>query len=65
MTLDNLVKIKQLNREPPDKNEFEGLVKAAVDRLDDSQVDALSFASRFDLASWFSVGSFTCCGTPL
>lgn len=50
MTLENLVKIKQLNREPPDKNEFEGLVKAAVDRLNDSQVEALSFASRFDLA---------------
>lgn len=50
MTLENLVKIKQLNREPRDKNEFEGLVKAAVDRLNDSQVETLSFASRFDLA---------------
>ena len=37
MALDNLVKINQLNNEPPDKNEFEGLVKAAVDRLNDSQ----------------------------
>jgi len=50
MTLEDLVKIKQLNREPRDKNEFEGLVKAAVDRLNDSQVETLSFASRFDLA---------------
>jgi hypothetical protein len=50
MTLENLVKINQLNSEPPDKNEFEGLVKAAVDRLTDSQIDTLSFASRFDLA---------------
>jgi hypothetical protein len=50
MTLENLVKINQLNSEPSDKNEFEGLVKAAVDRLTDSQIDTLSFASRFDLA---------------
>ena len=50
MTLENLVKINQLNSEPPDKNEFEGLVKGAVDRLKDSQLEALSFASRFDLA---------------
>ena len=50
MTLDNLVKINQLNSEPPDKREFEGLVLAAADRLIDSQVEALSFSSRFDLA---------------
>lgn len=50
MTLENLVKINQLNKEPADKNEFDGLVKAAVDRLTDSQVESLSFASRFDLA---------------
>ena len=50
MTLENLVKINQLNSEPPDKNEFKGLVKGAVDRLNDSQLKALSFASRFDLA---------------
>ena len=50
MTLENLVKIKQLNNELPDKKEFTGLVQAAVDRLTDSQNDALKFASRFDLA---------------
>ena len=50
MTLENLVKINQLNAEPADKNEFDGLVKGAVDRLKDSQLEALSFASRFDLA---------------
>ena len=50
MTLENLVKINQLNSEPPDKKEFEGLVKAAADRLKDSQVKTLSYASRFDLA---------------
>jgi len=50
MTLENLVKIKQLKNEPPDKNEFNGLLKTAIDRLNDSQVEALSFAGRFDLA---------------
>lgn len=50
MTLKNLVQIKQLNSEPPDRREFEGLVKAAVDRLNDSQNEALAYASRFDLA---------------
>ena len=50
MTLENLVKINQLNNEPPDKNEFECLVKAAIDRLNDSQYDLLSFTSRFELA---------------
>ena len=50
MTLENLVKINQLNSEAADKNEFKGLVQTAVDRLTDSQIDSLSFASRFDLA---------------
>ncbi len=35
MTLENLVRIKQLNNEPPDKNEFEGLLASASDRLND------------------------------
>ncbi len=38
MTLENLVRINQLNTELPDKNEYKGLVKAAVDRLNDSQL---------------------------
>ena len=50
MTLENLVRINQLHNEAADKNEFEGLVKASVDRLNDSQIPTLSFASRFDLA---------------
>lgn len=50
MTLENLVKINRLNTEPSDKNEFDGLVKGAIDRLNDSQKEDLSFASRFDLA---------------
>lgn len=50
MTLDNLLKIHQLQREAPDKREFEGLVKAAQDRLLDAQNSTLSYSSRFDLA---------------
>lgn len=50
MTLENLLRINQLNNEPPDKFEFDGLVKAGIDRLEDSQRDGLSYASRFDLA---------------
>lgn len=33
MTLENLVRINQLKREPPDRREFEGLLNAATDRL--------------------------------
>lgn len=50
MTLENLVRINQLKREPPDRREFEGLVNAATDRLKDAQNTTLSFSSRFDLA---------------
>lgn len=50
MTLENLVKIKQLHSEPPDKQEFEGLVSAAIDRLNDAENEGLSYSSRFDLA---------------
>ena len=50
MTLENLVRIRQLNLEPPDKHEFENLVRAAIDRLNDSENEALAYASRFDLA---------------
>jgi len=50
MTLENLVRINQLKQEVPDKAEFEGLLKAALDRLNDAQNSALTFASRFDLA---------------
>jgi len=45
MTLENLLRINQLNKEPSDKNEFYGLVKAGADRLNDSQIGALSFSS--------------------
>lgn len=50
MTLENLVQIRQLKSEPPDKREFENLVKSAIDRLNDSQNETLAYASRFDLA---------------
>lgn len=50
MTLENLVRINQLNNEPADKREFEGLVKSAIDRLNDAENGALAYASRFDLA---------------
>jgi len=50
MTLENLLRINQLKREPPDRREFEGLLNAATDRLKDAQNTTLSFSSRFDLA---------------
>ena len=50
MTLENLVKIQQLKAEPPERNELDGLVNAALDRLADAQNETLSFTSRFDLA---------------
>ncbi|MFC1685245.1 hypothetical protein ACFL0R_07235, partial [Pseudomonadota bacterium] len=50
MTLDNLLRIKQLKSEPPDQREFEGLLRAAIDRLNDAEKEGLSYASRFDLA---------------
>lgn len=48
--LDNLVKVKQLKKEPPDQAEFDGLVASAKRRLKDTQVEALSEESRFLLA---------------
>lgn len=47
--LKNLVKIGELNEEPVDKKEFEGLVASASDRLNDVLNGDLSHASRFDL----------------
>jgi hypothetical protein len=48
--LDNLVKINQLKKEPPDQNEFDGMVSSAKRRLQDAQVDGLSEDSQFALA---------------
>jgi len=49
-SLENLVRVKQLKAEPPDQNEFDGMVKSAKRRLQDSQIEALSEDSQFSLA---------------
>jgi hypothetical protein len=48
--LENLVRSGRLKTEPPDANESAGLLRSAIDRLNDAHNPALSFASRFDLA---------------
>ena len=48
--LDNLVKIGQLKHEPPDQNEFNGMVASAKARLQDAQIPSLSDDSKFSLA---------------
>jgi hypothetical protein len=50
MTLENLLRVRQLHSETADKREFDGLVKVALDRLNDAENSSLSYASRFDLA---------------
>lgn len=50
MTLENLLRIRQLHSELADKREFDGLVKAAMERLNDAENSTLAYASRFDLA---------------
>ena len=48
--LDNLVKIRRLNKEPPDQNQFDGMVKSAKTRLLDIEATDLSEEGRFALA---------------
>lgn len=48
--LDNLVKIGDLKVEPPDQDEFDGMVVSAKRRLQDSQVESLSDEGKFSLA---------------
>lgn len=48
--LDNLVKIGQLKHEPPDKNEFDGMVASAEIRLNDARLGGLSQDGKFTLA---------------
>lgn len=48
--LDNLLRTGGLKAEPPDRKECEGLLRSAIDRLQDAHTPSLSFASRFDLA---------------
>ena len=45
--LDNLVKIKQLKVEPPDQNQFDGMLSSAKRRLKDAEVEAVSEEGRF------------------
>jgi len=47
MTLENLVRIRELQNEPPDKREFDGLVRASIDRLRDSENAALFICESF------------------
>ncbi|HSM12787.1 MAG TPA: hypothetical protein VLA66_01855 [Thermoanaerobaculia bacterium] len=48
--LERLVEIGKLHREPPNREEFEGLVESAARRLGDAANRELSLDSRFDLA---------------
>ncbi|MBC7586620.1 MAG: hypothetical protein H7316_23055 [Tardiphaga sp.] len=48
--LDNLVKIRRLNTEPPIKDEFVGMVASARTKLVDAQNEDLDPDSQFDLA---------------
>ncbi len=48
--LESLVKTGGLKQEPPDANESAGLLRSAIDRLQDAHNNQLKFASRFDLA---------------
>jgi len=48
--LDNLVKIQQLNRESPDQTEFDGMISAAITKLQDVKLRGLSVDSQFTLA---------------
>ena len=49
--IDNLCGVgKPLKAEPPDTNEFVGLVRSAERRLNDARNPSLSLESRFDLA---------------
>jgi len=45
--LDNLVKIKQLKKEPADQKEFDGMLSSAKRRLQDAEVEGLSEEGRF------------------
>lgn len=48
--LENLVATKMLHRESPNQVEFDGMVSAAVTKLQDVRLDGLSLDSQFFLA---------------
>jgi hypothetical protein len=49
-SLGNMVSSGRLKREPPEQNEFAGLVELGEQRLKDSRAASLSLVGRFDLA---------------
>ncbi|MFV1985283.1 MAG: hypothetical protein ACC657_17175 [Thiohalomonadales bacterium] len=59
--LENLVKIKQLKIEPPDQNEFDGMVSSAKRRLKDAEVEGVSeegcFLSAYGAAHTLSLAA--------
>lgn len=48
--LENLVKAKQIHREPFDQAEFNGMLRAAKNKLNDAKLQGLSEDSQFMLA---------------
>jgi len=50
LELDNLVQVGHLQKEAPNKAEFERLVRSGRDRLKDAHNSSLTLDSRFDLA---------------
>jgi len=48
--LENLVRAGKLKNEPPNQDEFDGLVKLGEAKFKDAQVASLSLESRFELA---------------
>lgn len=48
--LDNLVKINKLKPEPPDAQEFAGMVRATETKLKDAAISGLSADNQFSLA---------------
>lgn len=50
MTLENLLRIRQLHVELADKQEFNGLLKAAMERLNDAENSSLAYNAAHGLA---------------
>jgi hypothetical protein len=48
--LENLVRAGKLKNEPPNQDEFDGLVKLGEAKFKDAQVASLSLERRFELA---------------
>lgn len=49
MTLENLLKIKKLKAEPPEQNEFDGMLNLAKTRIQDASIEGLSEDGQFSL----------------